>query len=127
MKKSLVFIAVLLVSSFFHSCEKEQTFNENFLIGKWRSGTEYYKYLPNSSAQREGYKKGGSWDESDDVYEDEAQPFDWRLQKSELRHIHIMEMGGVVPKSYTVTELTTATLRYIDDFGNSFFFIKVTD
>ena len=117
MKRLLFFIAVLTVSILFHSCEKEKSFNESFLYGKWRSGTEYYKYLPD--------RTGTTWDVADDVSEDEGQLFTWRLQKSELRHVHIMDIGGVVPKSYTVTELTTSTLRYKDDFGKSFFFIKV--
>ena len=66
MKKLFVFIVILSVSLVFHSCEKEKSFNESFLIGKWRSGTEYYKYLSDLT--------GATWDEADDVHEDEAQP-----------------------------------------------------
>ena len=89
------------------------------LWGKWRTvnGNLYYKYLPNHT--------GVTWDESDDVLEDEAQSFEWKLVKSELRQIHIMEMGdGRVPKYYTVTVLTANTLKYVDKFNKSFTFVK---
>ena len=67
-----------------------------------------------------------TWDEADDVTEDEAQLFTWTLVESELTHIHILEMGGTVPKVYTVTELTATSLKYKDDFGKSFSFTKVS-
>jgi len=116
MKRILVFLAVVSVSVLFHSCEKEEEFDETLLYGKWQSGTLYYKYLSNHT--------GSTWDEADDVNEDEAQPFTWKLVKSELEQIHLMEMGGKVPKYYTVTELTATRLRYKDDY-KSFSFTKV--
>ena len=92
-------------SLLFNSCEVEETsFQESFLIGKWQSGTVYYKYASNYS--------GATWDTSDDVTEAEAQAFTWSLVQSELTHIHIMEVGGNVPKVYTVTELTATSLKY---------------
>lgn len=102
----------------FSSCEKEETlYQESFLIGKWVSGTVYYKYLSNYS--------GSTWDTSDDVTEAEAQSFTWSLVKSELTHIHILEVGGNVPKVYTVTELTAGSLKYKDDFGKTYSFTKL--
>jgi len=115
MKKIIVFLAVLSVSVLFHSCEKEDEFDETLLYGKWKSGTLYYKYLSNHT--------GSTWDTSDRVEEDDAQPFTWQLVRSELEQIHIMEMGGKVPKYYTVTELTATTLRYKDDY-KSYTFTK---
>ncbi|MBN2481292.1 MAG: hypothetical protein JXB19_06105 [Bacteroidales bacterium] len=119
MKRTLFYITISVLASFLAaSCEMEEvTFDESLLIGKWQSGTLYYKYLEDGT--------GATWDEGDDVFEDEAQEFTWTLVKSELTHIHILEMGGTVPKVYTVTELTAATLKYHDDFGKSFSFIKV--
>jgi hypothetical protein len=35
-----------------------------------------------------------------------------------------MEVGGNVPKVYTVTELTETTLKYQDDFGKTYTFTK---
>ncbi len=108
----------ILIPFLVASCEKEEEFfDESLLIGKWQSGTLYYKYLDDGS--------GATWDVADDVTEEEAQLFTWTLVESELTHIHILEMGGTVPKVYTVTELTATSLKYKDDFGKSFSFTKV--
>jgi hypothetical protein len=103
------------------SCDTliEQSFDETLLYGKWQSNTLFYKYLSDGS--------GTTWDTSDDVTEAEAQKFTWTLVQSELTHIHVMELGGTVPKVYTVTELTDSTLKYHDDFDKNFSFIKVAD
>ena len=119
--RTLFFAILCLTASFFIvSCEteKEDPFDETLLIGKWQSGTLYYKYYDDGS--------GTTWDTSDDVTEEEAQEFTWTLEQAELTHIHIMELGSVVPKVYTVTELTATTLKYKDDFGKSFSFTKVS-
>ena len=119
MKRSFLYVFLcVVVTSFMVSCDEiDISFDESLLIGKWQSGTVYYKYLVNGS--------GATWDEADDVTEEEAQTFTWTLEYSELTHIHVLEMGGTVPKAYTVTELTSTTLRYKDDFGKTFTFTKV--
>jgi hypothetical protein len=119
MKKLIVCLMVCFsFSILFNSCEEDETsFQESFLIGKWQSGTVYYKYLSNYT--------GGTWDTSDDVTEAEAQAFTWTLVKSELTHIHILEVGGSVPKVYTVTELTANSLKYKDNFGKTYSFTKI--
>ena len=118
MKKLLVCLMVCFsLSVLLNSCAEEETFfQESFLIGKWAQGTLYYKYLSDYT--------GKTWDTADDVTEAEAQKFTWTLVKSELTHIHIMEVGGNVPKVYTVTELTETTLKYQDDFGKTYTFTK---
>jgi hypothetical protein len=118
MKKTLSYLSMCIVVSILAvSCEQEQTFfDESLLIGKWRSGTLFYKYLNDGT--------GGTWDTADDVTEQEAQAFTWTLVNAELEQIHILEIGGSVYKIYTVTELTSTTLKYHDDF-NSFSFTKV--
>ncbi len=117
-KLYLLLLACLSLSLFLFSCEQEDlSYDENLIIGTWRSGTEHYKYKADGT--------GGTWDTSDDVTEDEAQPFTWTLVKSDLTHIHIMQSGDKIPKSYTVTELTATTLKYEDDFGKSYSFVKI--
>ena len=118
MKKLLVCLMVCFsFSVLFNSCEEDQTFfQESLLIGKWASGTVYYKYLSDYT--------GKTWDTKDDVTEAEAQLFTWTLVKSELTHIHILEVGGSLPKIYTVTELTATSLKYKDDFGKTYSFTK---
>ena len=115
-----LFIIVVIT---FASCQKEDTFDDLLLLGKWRSstaagpGSVYYRYDTGGT--------GVTWDTGDDVTEEEAQAYTWTLVKSELTHIHIIELGGSVPKVYTVTELTESSLKYKDDF-NSYVFKKVT-
>ena len=113
---SFLLISFLLVSALFHSCGKEEEFDETLLYGKWQSGQLYYVY----ASDHTGY----TWDESDDITEDEADPFRWKLVKSELQQFHIF-IGGEIPKFYTVTELTANTLKYKNDFNKSYTFTKV--
>jgi hypothetical protein len=119
-KKTLPYLTAFLIISFLAvSCEPtEESFDESLLIGKWQSGTLFYKYLANGT--------GGTWDTAEDVTEAEAQAFTWTLVKSELTHIYILEMGGSVPKVYTVTELTSTSLKYHDEFGGNFSFTKIS-
>jgi len=119
-KKSLLLLLPLLFIPFvFSSCEllDEGEFDESLLVGTWRSGTLHYKYFSNGT--------GGTWDTKDDVLESEAQAFTWTLQRSELIHIHVLEIGGSVPKIYKVTALTATSLQYEDSFGKKFSFTKV--
>ena len=101
---TLVIIAITMVSCF----PEEDVFDETLLIGKWRSGTEYYRYDDGGT--------GVSWDTSVDQSEEEGQAYTWTLVRSELTHIHVIEMGGGVPKVYKLTQLTATTLTYKDDF-----------
>ncbi len=119
MKKSLRYFTMLAVITYLAvSCTKEEeTFDQTLLTGKWQSGTLFYKYLADGT--------GGTWDTADNVTEAEAQAFTWTLVKDLLTQIHILEIGGSVPKIYTVTELTETSLKYHDDFGVSFSFTKV--
>ena len=110
-KKITKFFLVSIIALMFFSCGKDDPkFDQALLIGKWRSGQLYYTYESNY--------KGKTWDESEDYYEDEALPFEWSLKGSKLEQIHIMEGGERIPKLYTITELTSKTLRYKDDYRN---------
>ena len=77
----------------------------------------FYKYSASGT--------GGTWDTADNVTEAEAQPFTWTLDKDILTQIHILQIGGSVPKIYTVTELTSTSLKYHDSFGVNSSFTKV--
>ena len=119
MKKTLFYLTMFtLLCVLAISCETlPVSFDESLLIGKWRSGTLHYKYL--------GDGTGGTWDTADDVPEADAQGFTWALVSDQLTQNHILEIGGTVPKVYTVTELTGTTLKYHDDFGVNWTFTKV--
>lgn len=119
MKKTLLYLTMLVVITLFAvSCTKEEvTYDQSLLTGKWKSGTLFYKYLAAGT--------GSTWDTADNVTEAEAQAFTWTLESDILTHIHILQVGGSVPKIYTVTELTATSLKYHDDFGVNFSFTKV--
>lgn len=91
----------------------------SLLPGKWVRGTEYYRF------DRSG--NGATWDTSDDVNESEAQPFTWEFadETNTLTLIHQMEMGGVIPKSYTVVALSEDELEFKDRFGVHYTFKRV--
>lgn len=118
--KNYLKLLFLIVLTGLVSCEPELfDFDDTLLIGKWVSGTEYYRYDIDG--------KGVSWDTSEDVTEQEGQPFFWTLVKSDLTLIHVVIMGGNVEKYYTITELTATSLKYRDDFGKTYSFSKVNN
>lgn len=121
MKRIILYSAVsFLLLLIFASCEKEEYFDDSLLIGKWQSGTLFDKYFANGT--------GYSWDEGEDIYEEEAQDFTWTLSGAELIRNEQMEIGDVeITKIYTITELTAEVLRYRDDFGRSYTFNRVDD
>lgn len=120
LKKTMFYLVMFMAMALLAvSCEpQDKSFDESLLIGKWQTGTLFYKYLTDGT--------GATWDTSDNVTEAEAQTFTWTLVKSELTQIHNLEIGGSVPKVYTVTELTDVSLKYHDDFGVNFSFTKVS-
>ena len=113
-------IAIGILTSLLNSCnlfQEDKDFDKALLPGKWQEGSLLEKYYANGD--------GATWDTADDVTEEEAQPFTWTLEKDELIHIHIMEMGGKIPKRYTVTTLTPTKLNYHDDYDKTHTFTKV--
>ena len=116
MKKLSGFLVIFSVLALLYSCGKDTDFDESLLYGKWKQGTLFEKYLSDGT--------GWTWDTSDDVTEDDAQPFEWTLDKDDLTQIHIMETGGKVPKVYKVTELTSTTFKYKDDYGKNYSFAR---
>ena len=121
--KKLLFLTACLASFViisFSSCELPASFNEDFLIGKWErpsnNGLECYRYDADYT--------GATWDTGEDVSEAEGQPFTWSVESATMTHIHIMEMGGKIPKTYTLLTLNDSTLSYRDEYGISFTFIK---
>lgn len=106
-------LGVLLLAA----CEPDPSFEASQLVGKWKNGTEYWRYDSNFS--------GATWDTGDDVTEAEAQPFTWTLEGDQLTQLHQMEMGGVVPKVYTITALSASSLTYKDNYNQSFTFTRV--
>ncbi len=121
MKKSWILVgAIFVLTLLFSSCNlfnDKKSFDKDLLPGKWQQGTLFERYYSDGN--------GKTWDTADDVTEDEAQAFTWTLTEDNLTQIHIMEMGGKIPKSYTVTVLSSTKLSYHDDYDVSYTFTKV--
>jgi hypothetical protein len=101
----------------------------SLLYGKWQEGSVFERYYE-SSIERvlangdTVWVNGTTWDEREDVWEDEAQLFNWTLTGSTLKHEHVGTFV-MVPKIYTVTSLTSSELVYEDDYGVAHHFSKV--
>lgn len=123
-KNGLLIISFALVfAAIMTSCKEEPRFDGSLIVGKWVSGTEYWRYDTDNT--------GVTWDEKDDVHEEEGQLFKWDFdsENDQLTHIHWMEMTGdwTIPKVYTVTALDNNKLSYTDKYGQEYIFTRVSD
>lgn len=120
MKRLLtILLSFAMIAVLSTSCTEDETltnFDETLIIGKWKSGTLYERY--------DSDNWGATWDTADDVTEEEGQEFTWTITVDQLEQIHIIENGGNVPKVYTITELTSSSLKYEDDYGVAKSFTK---
>ena len=139
--KSIILTTLLLTAIAMTSCfglQDEPTFVEADLVGLWGEGSANYNdtipvhFVRFTMEQDETgeYKYGCEWDESEGVYEDDLKPygngwFKYKLVKSDLTEIHLMDNGGAdIPKIYVVTKLTDFELTYKDDFGKTHYYHK---
>lgn len=117
---TLILLSLVFAALFTSSCstdeETKPSFDESLIIGKWKSGTLFERY--------DADKSGATWDTADDVKEEEAQEFTWTIDKDQLEQIHIIVSGPVVPKVYTITDLTATTMAYKDAYGEITSFSK---
>ena len=127
----LVVVAIMMTSCFGSSDEPD--FVEADLLGLWQEiGTEAYVRFTSEKDDTGEYKYGCEWDETE-VYEEDLLPygngwFKYKLVKSDLTEIHLMDNGGAeIPKIYVVTKLTDTVLQYKDDFGTTHSFDKVVE
>ena len=132
MKKLLHFILCLAVAMCFSACGEvipEVNYDASKLYGKWQEGSVFERYydsnidyvLPTGDTIQ---VNGITWDESDDISEDEAQAFKWSLTGSTLKHVYVGTFIEV-PMIYTITTLTPSSLCYEDDYGEVHQFSKV--
>ena len=126
----LAIIAIAMTSCFGSS--EEPTFVENDLLGLWQEkGTEAYVRFTSEKDDTGEYKYGREWDESEDIFESDLLPygngwFKYKLVKTDLTEIHLMDNGGAdIPKVYQVLKLTAGELQYKDDYGKTHTLDKV--
>ena len=129
---TLLFVAAVMTSCF--GPNEEPTFVENDLLGLWQEkGTEAYVRFTSEKDDAGEYKYGREWDESEDIFESDLKPygngwFKYKLVKSDLTEIHLMDNGGAeIPKVYIVTKLTAGDLEYKDNIGTTHVFEKVIE
>ena len=119
MKKHLFILIGCLLAIFVTSCNstEKNDIDANQIYGKWHAGTLYERYDSNG--------RGVTWDTSDDVTEDEAQPFSWTLNGTRLTQEHqSIDVSFVVYKQYNVTKLDANNFSYEDDYGISYNFVR---
>ncbi len=103
--------------------DKEQPINVGAeqLYGCWvKNGTqEYWRYLEDGT--------GVTWDESEDISEDESNlRFEWSVSGDLLTHIfHGEQDNQAVPKLFTIKGISASSMSWVDDYGQSYTFIKV--
>lgn len=134
-KNSLVLGILVLVAVAMTSCfgpSNEPSFVEADLLGLWQEeGTEAYVRFTSEADETGEYKYGREWDEGDDVSEGDLTPygngwFKYKLVKSDLTEIHLMDNGGAnIPKVYQVVKLTAGELEYRDEYKNTHRFEKL--
>ena len=118
MKRLLYFLFAMMLLCGMSACveKNEDYFDETLLYGRWQEGTVFERY------DDTGW--GATWDVGDDVNEEEAQPFQWRLEGAKLIHEHIGTFV-TVPKVYTINTLDASQLTYSDEYGNTHYYTKV--
>lgn len=136
MKKStILFGVVAIVAMMMTSCQMEKpSFQEADLLGLWKDASQeaFVRFTTEADPTGE-YKYGREWNESEDVYEKDLVLygngwFKYKLVKSELTEIHLMDNGGAEnPKVYIVLQLTEDVLKYKDDRGVITTFVKVVE
>ena len=140
MKKRIVFLSVLAVIALtMTSCWNvpEEVFDEANLLGKWIKDdatgldsvpVEFVRFTDELDPTRE-YKYGRQWNVSEDIYEEDLKPygngwFKYKLVKSDLTEIHLMDNGGAdIPKVYVVVKLNEYELQY-EDGGKMYYYHK---
>lgn len=136
MKKRTILFSVLAgLAMIMISCQADKpTFQEADLLGLWQEdGTEAFVRFTAEKDSTGEYKYGREWDESDEMSESDLKPygngwFKYKLVKSDLTEIHLMDNGGAdIPKVYTVLNLTEDALQYKDDRGVTTTFAKIAE
>ena len=140
MKQRIVLSVLAVVAIAMTACfgpgpnPEEVEFKQADLLGLWQEqNTEVFVRFTNEAEESGEYHYGREWDESEDVFESDLKPygngwFKYKLVKSDLTEIHLMDNGGAeVPKIYVVTKLTAGDLEYKDNFGTTHVFEKVLE
>lgn len=106
--KKISLIAVLFLAIIATSCGKPEI-DKSLLVGEWKkSDNSYFETFYSNGTGKE-------WTPIDDVTEDEASWFTWEFNEGTddmFTKYYETELGGIVPQSCNILELTSTTLKY---------------
>ena len=130
----LALLAVAFIGCNMISPEKPE-YRLSDLQGLWQEkNTEHFVRFTTEQSDQTNYLYGREWDEGEDVYEEDLQPYGngwfkyWFETSGNLTEIHLMDNGGAeIPKVYVVSKLTDTDLEYYEkDRKNiKFYFSKI--
>lgn len=130
----LALLAVAFIGCNMISPEKPE-YRLSDLQALWQeNNTEHFVRFTTEKSDQTNYLYGREWDEGEDVYEEDLQPYGngwfkyWFETSGNLTEIHLMDNGGAeIPKVYVVSKLTDTDLEYYEkDRKNiKFYFSKI--
>lgn len=134
-KRTILFGVLAIVAMVMISCQSDKpTFQEADLLGLWQeNGQEAFVRFTAEKDSTGEYKYGCEWNEGEDIFEEDLTKygngwFKYKLVKSDLTEIHLMDNDGAeIFKVYTVLHLTEDVLEYKDDRGITTTFAKVVE
>lgn len=115
-KLPIILVAAIVIAFSMASCNDTISYDETLLYGKWQEGSVFERYNADGT--------GVTWDEADDITEEEGQAFNWTLQGETLTQEHLTVFGSFVPKVYTISTLNNSNLTYHDAYGQYHYLTK---
>ncbi|MBP3763695.1 MAG: hypothetical protein J6I49_07455 [Bacteroidales bacterium] len=123
MKTRMILLLAALVPLFTSCVEKEKHINVSpgQLHGEWiQTGTQKY-WTYNSDGTGNKVDKS-EFDDGDENNGD----FEWSVRQDELRHVfHGRQGNQSIPKNYTVTSITSTSMKWKDEYDRTMTFSKV--
>ena len=131
-KRTILFGVLTIVAMVMISCQSDKpTFQEADLLGLWQeNGQEAFVRFTAEKDSTGEYKYGCEWNEGEGVFESDLKPygngwFKYKLVKSDLTEIHLMDNdGAVIFKEYVVVKLNEYELQYEDERGKRYYYHK---
>ena len=118
------FLLAILFAPLFAACFGEDTHidvDPSQIHGKWiKVGSqEYWRYYASGN--------GATWDESEGKTEETTNlTYTWQLDRDELTHWFRGEQENqMVPKVYTIKEITSISMKWKDNYGITSTYTKV--
>ncbi|MBR3646934.1 MAG: hypothetical protein IKN59_00900 [Paludibacteraceae bacterium] len=138
MKRTLYFLIVALIGVVLTGCGffgngGDVTYTASDLKGTWVEETNpkcYWVYMLDKDESGD-YYWGKTWDEADDVFEEDLDFhgngwFKWKLASgNSLTQVHMLTISEAgVPKTYTVASCSSTTLVLKDSYGKKLTYTK---